>query len=72
MDVSQGVELIGYADDLAVLVTAKRREVLQLKANIALVSVTNWIEGKELRQDRGDRVGTSRKGQRSGRRGERS
>ena len=51
VDVQQGVELIGYADDLAMLVTAKRREELQFKANIALPSVTKWIEGKELRVD---------------------
>ena len=49
VEVPMGVEIIGYADDLAVLVTAKREQELQLKANIALASAIQWIEGKDLR-----------------------
>ena len=49
VDVPQGVGLVGYADDLAVLVTGKRREEIQMKADIALAEVIKWIESKGLR-----------------------
>ena len=49
VDVPQGVELVGYADDLAVLVTGKGRHELQAKADIALSEIIKWMESKELR-----------------------
>jgi len=41
-------ELIGYADDIAILATAKREEELKLKAEIAVRKVTRWMESKGL------------------------
>lgn len=43
-----GVELVGFADDIAMVVTAKTEEVLMNRANTALVRVANWLESRKL------------------------
>ena len=42
------METIGYADDLALVVTAKGKTELETKANVAILQVTEWIEGRGL------------------------
>ena len=49
VDVPRGVELVGYADDLAVIVTGKRKEEVERRAEVALEEVTRWMESKDLR-----------------------
>lgn len=44
----EGVTLIGFADDVAMVVVAKGEEILMNTANIALQRVSNWMEGKGL------------------------
>lgn len=44
-----GVELIGYADDLAVVVTARTSEEIIRGANRALASISQWLSSKQLK-----------------------
>ena len=48
LELPQEVETIGYADDLALVVTAKGKIELETKANEAIHLVTEWIEDRGL------------------------
>lgn len=48
LKVPEGVKVIAYADDLAVIVLAKTREMLQEKAEGALKRVLSWLKDMEL------------------------
>lgn len=48
MELPEGVDLIGFADDVAMVVTAKYVEILADKANTALVEVSNWMRSRKL------------------------
>ncbi|KAL1447310.1 hypothetical protein WDU94_005527 [Cyamophila willieti] len=43
LDMPEGVTLVGYADDLAVMVTAKTEAMLEGNANQALQSISEWL-----------------------------
>lgn len=43
-----GVKLIGFADDIAMIVIADNEMQLEHKANTALQRAANWIEGRKL------------------------
>lgn len=45
----EGVEIIAYADDLAVMVTAKTESTLQDKANEVLDRVVQWMDSNHLK-----------------------
>lgn len=44
-----GVKLIGYADDLAITVTARNAEKLEEVAESSLLSIVEWMKRKQLR-----------------------
>ncbi|XP_012281309.1 uncharacterized protein LOC105700220 [Orussus abietinus] len=44
----EGVTLIGFADDVAMMVVAKGEELLRSTANIALQRVSNWLQDRGL------------------------
>lgn len=48
MEQSEGVTLIGFADDIAVVVVAKGEENLMNMANRALLKVANWMEDRGM------------------------
>ena len=48
LDLPHEVETIGYTDDLALVVTAKRKTELETKANVAIQQVIEWIEDRGL------------------------
>ena len=43
-DLPEGAELVAYADDLAVMVTAKHAHMLQNRTNITLHRIAQWME----------------------------
>ena len=48
LELPQGAETIGYADDLALIVTAKGKTELEATANVAIQRITEWIEDRGL------------------------
>lgn len=44
----QGVSVYGYADDLALVVTAKNEASLMIRANDAMDKINQWLEAKGL------------------------
>lgn len=48
MEQPEGVNLIGFADDIALVVVAKGEEALMNKANESLRRITDWMEEKGL------------------------
>ena len=48
MPVSEGVHLIAYADDLAVIIKAKTSEEIMYKGNRVIQKIITWLEGKHL------------------------
>jgi len=44
----QGVELVGFADDVAMVVVAKTERALMDTADTALLRVANWLNDKQL------------------------
>ncbi|CAH2233980.1 jg20059 [Pararge aegeria aegeria] len=49
LDLGSEVQLVGFADDLALIVTAQKEYVLMKKANIALGRISDWMKHKRLR-----------------------
>ena len=47
-EVPDGVTLVGYADDLAVVAVAKTGTQLKAKIDLTLVGVTEWLRGRHL------------------------
>lgn len=48
LDLPEGVRLVAYADDLAILVTARKEDLLEDKANLTLSRISEWMDGKML------------------------
>lgn len=48
MDLPEGATLVGFADDVALVVTAREENLLMNVADIALQRVSNWMETKRL------------------------
>lgn len=48
MEMPEGVTLIGFADDVAMVASAKTEELLMTIVNTALLRVVNWMEVKKL------------------------
>lgn len=48
LDLPEEVRLVGYADDLAVLVLARTERELEVKANITLDEISRWMTRNEL------------------------
>ena len=44
----QGVYMVGYADDLVVMVKAKREEQIEELANMAMANVSRWMNNHGL------------------------
>lgn len=49
MEMPEGVTLVGFADDVAVVVTARNESLLMSLACRALQRVANWMESRKLR-----------------------
>lgn len=49
MQLPEGVAMIGFADDVAMVVTAINEQFLMTAANTGLQLVTNWMERKQLK-----------------------
>jgi hypothetical protein len=47
-DLPEGTELVAYADDLAVMVTAKDAPTLQTRTNTALYQIAHWMDTHHL------------------------
>lgn len=47
-EMPEGVELVAYADDLAMVVKARKEEELERKTNQALETICRWMSGKGL------------------------
>lgn len=48
LDLLKGVSLIGFADDVAILVSARTEEAIMKNANSALNSVSEWMNSNNL------------------------
>lgn len=48
MDLETGVELVGYADDLAVMVSGKTSEIIKDKAEYSIVQISKMLKEKGL------------------------
>ncbi|XP_060516767.1 uncharacterized protein LOC132696115 [Cylas formicarius] len=48
LEMPNGVTLIGFADDIGMIVVAKNEELLMCNANTALQRVTRWLEQRRL------------------------
>lgn len=48
IDLPLGVHLVGFADDVAVVVTAKTEELLMSNANMALGKIAEWMTSRHL------------------------
>lgn len=44
----EGVKLIGFADDIAMVVTARNEDLLMSTTNIAIVRIANWLHDNKL------------------------
>lgn len=48
LDMPEGVFLVGYADDIVAVITARSIEYLQMKLNQTMRRITAWMESKSL------------------------
>lgn len=48
LDMPDGITLVGFADDVAIVATARTESLLMNSANIALMRVSNWIQQRRL------------------------
>ncbi|XP_074036343.1 uncharacterized protein [Leptinotarsa decemlineata] len=48
IETPDGVNLVGFADDVALVVTAKKEKLLMNQANRALLRVSRWMKSKRL------------------------
>ncbi|XP_046481057.1 uncharacterized protein [Neodiprion pinetum] len=48
MDLPAGVTAVGFADDIALVVTARSAEMLEATTNEAVASVWNWLQARGL------------------------
>ena len=49
MELPEEIELIGFADDVAMVITAKSENLLMTTANTGLLRVSNWLKGRQLK-----------------------
>lgn len=49
LDVPEGVTLLAYADDLAILIVGKNEDEIEVKAKIVMELSTSWMRRKTYR-----------------------